>query len=260
MRASRLFCLLPLLAMPVWAATTCQYDYAVRSDLPSLYQRQPDGQETGLQVALAQRISSLSGCALRAVMLPNARRDAMFLQGRLMLQFPVLEDPSLVRTGDEFVPMIQLALRVSLLAPDGPAPMSADAVLQQPLLTLGMVRGTHLPPEVRQRLGELSAFRNVEFSNERSSLYQKLARQRVQAVLDPVSWLPTGVPALAGKTLRLPFQPPLYVRVGGYLSRDLPEADRQRLRQALQQLVADGTVMQLTRQHLPIDQTDLRGP
>ncbi|MFC3627358.1 hypothetical protein ACFOKJ_14665 [Vogesella amnigena] len=243
--------------LPV-AALACNYTYPVAPNQPALYQQAASGEESGLMVVVAQRLATLSGCRLQPQQLPLARRDAVFRSGQLMLQLGVLEDPQIPAADAEFVPMLRMALRVGVLR--GGAYSTADEALADISTRLGMIRGTHLAPTVTTRLNALSVFSRIEYSNDRSSLYQKLARQRLSAVLDTTSWAPTGVSGLEGQLQRLPFRPPLYVRVGSYLSTRLPATDRQHLRRALQQLVAEDALRPLIQTYLAIPASDLLLP
>lgn len=250
-----------LLTACLWlpiAALACNYTYPVAPNQPALYQQAASGEESGLMVVVAQRLATLSGCRLQPQQLPLARRDAAFRAGQLMLQLGVLEDPHVPAADAEFVPMLRMALRVSVLRGDSYA--TADEALAASATRLGMIRGSHLPPVVMARLNALSVFSRIEYSNDRLSLYQKLARQRLNAVLDTTSWAPTGVGGVDERLQLLPFRPPLYVRVGSYLSTRLPAADRQRLRSAMQKLAAADALRPLVQRYLAIPASDLRLP
>lgn len=251
MRKTGLGILLACGAVSGWA---CDYQYPVSESHAMLYRVDRGGQAHGVLVDFTRQLASLSGCQLRPLPVPMARRNAMFGGGRLFMQVGVQEGMPEMRTGADFVPLMRMQLH--LLSLDGQL-SSAEQLLAKPGVRIGMLNGVHLAPVFQQRLQDYQALGRIEYSNDRDSLLRKLAQGRVQAAFDGASW--AGV-ATVGKGLRLyrlSFEPPLFIRVGTYLSHRMPQADRERLTVALRRMAQDGKVLEAIRKGLQAPAGDI---
>lgn len=249
--------LLLLAAAPGLALAACEYSYPTYERAPQLYSQRPGAAPQGLLPAIAARAEQLSGCRLHPLTLPLARRNAMLREGRLKLLLVATRSEVLDQTA-EFVPLFLVPLRATVLAES--RFNYADELLRSPQFRIGMLHGALFPPEVEQRLAPLRNSNRLEYSNDRNGLYLKLEHGRLDAVLETTSWL-SGNQTADGLALRfIDFQPPMYVAVGGYLSRQLPAADRQRLQDALQQLVRSKEIEPLVLHYLPQLRGHLRRP
>lgn len=249
-----LLLLAPLVAL---AAAPCHYSYPTSTGFPQLYNKASNGSPQGLLPALAWRMQQLSGCVLSPSELPMARRNAMLQQGKLQLVLLAIQNSEL-EPHLEFVPLLRLPLQITVLG--SIKHTSANALLADPSVRIGVINGALFPAEVEQRLLPLQQAGRLEYSNDRDSLYRKLGHNRLQALLEATSWLgnPQATPQI---TLRyLPFQPAVYLTAGCYLSRSMPEANRNQLRAALQQMLRQHEIQPLVLQYLPQLRGHLRRP
>lgn len=251
MRKTVLGTLLACTALSSWA---CDYQYPVPESYNALYRQDANGQPHGVLVDFANHLSRLSSCRLRPLVVPMARRNAMFDQDRLYLQLGVQEGMPSLQWDAEFVPLLRI--QVYLLT-TYKGLTSAEQVLSMPDSRIGMVNGIHLPLAFQNKLHGYQALRRIEYSNSLDSLLQKLMQARVQAVFDGISWTGReGIPD-GQRFQRLAFSPPLFINVGSYLSHRMPKADRDRLSASLRKMSKDADVLASIRKGLRAPSGDI---
>lgn len=240
--------LLCLFALPSLAKAGCEYRYPTIDHAPQLYSLTQSGTPAGLLPAIAARLQQETGCAFQPLELPLARRNVMLQQGQLQFMLLAVRNAALEQHA-EFVPLFQVPLRVTVLA--NSQFRYADELFQEQPYRLGAPRGALFPPDVEQKLDGLRAASRLEYSDDRNSMYLKLAHGRLSAILETAAWLNNNLTADGLAVRFIDFQPPMFVAVGCYLSQHMAEADRQQLRTALQSLLKRKEIEPIVLRYLP---------
>lgn len=248
MRKTGLGILLACGAVSGWA---CDYQYPVSESHGMLYRIDKSGQPRGLLVDLAGRLSDLTDCRLTPLPVPMARRNAMFGNGRLFIQLGVQEG---MQGQADFVPLLRMQLYLMTVEKGF---STAEQALAAPGVRIGMLNGVHLAPAFLQKLQSYRAVQRIEYSNDRDSLLRKLGQRRVPVAFDGASWAGVATVGQGVPLYRLAFSPPLFIRVGMYLSHRIPPADRVRLAAGMQRLAQEGVMLAEIRKGLQAPAGDL---
>ena len=246
---SALLCAPPL---PAQALAACGPYTLAFYELGLLYHHDENGGFSGIDKDVVEALQTRSQCAFKTILESRVRIWDRMASGGLDLSVSGIPTPERERFA-EFVPYFQtrnFALMRKELAQRLPTPEAflADAG-RKAVVVKAFRHGPGYDGLLRQlreqgRLVEAADFDTVQrlFLAGRADLMLAL----------PVSWSPMlQRPELMNQLALLDWAPQDRVIHGLIMSRArLPEADRQRLRQALESLIADGSIEAIIRRHV----------
>lgn len=211
----------------------------------------------GAYPELLRQLGAQQGCEFRFSLMPRARVEQMFENGQADLLVPATRSERRDRLGD-FVPLIQSrAVAVGVAAGREPVRSLAE-LLGRNKLRVAVVRGYDFGPAYRDTVERLREQGRLVTEQDPLGVARALQAGIAEiTVLTPsiLFGLLDAEPRLQGLRQRLRVEPldelP-WSEAGFYLSRQsLSEADRQRLRQMLEQARDGGAVWRALLAHYP---------
>lgn len=241
--------LMALLLAP--AAFACGPLRLALLNYPGYYQRLPDGSERGIDVDIARELQARSGCQLQLEETNPARLWPAIQAGRVDLSSGATFLPE--RLADaEFLWLIRghaMVLMTQAQARRSPTRAEFDA---DPALRLGVIRSARRGAQAQAWVDQLRAQGRLSESGDMPGLLRAFEAGRVAAVL----LLPGALHGLRDESWLSahPMQdwlPQDRITAGWAMSRaHVPEATRQRLREAGDAMRQDGTLLRLLRKNL----------
>lgn len=220
------------------------YEYA------SLYHRDPDGQYRGIDKDVIEELSRRSGCRFDTVLESRVRTWALIAAGQLDITVSALPSPERDRLV-ELVPYLQS--RRTVLLQNRAVPATSEAFLADPKRRLLMVRSARDGPQMEALIAQLREKGRVVEAPDQPSAIRAFKAGRADALL-------IGVTSLAIVRQQDPdfnsyetsYWAPTERVVGSLaLSREkVSEADRAKLREALQAMRRDGSLDAIVRRHI----------
>lgn len=212
------------------------------------YEEEPE--RRGLDLDMLQELERRSGCALRSVVESRLRIWDQMRRGVLQLTLSSVITPER-REVAEILPYLQARFQMVLQGSSTAGVATLADFEARPGLRLLAVRGYAYGPTFgpwAQRLRQQG--RLVEASDFHGAVRMFRAGRADGLIVAP-SALPEVQAAFHGVAPPRPIDPVPHERllVGMALSLAMPEADRQRLRQALAAMRHDGTLQTLVRRH-----------
>lgn len=212
----------------------------------------------GAYPELLRQLGAQQGCEFRFSLMPRARVEQMFENGQADLLVPATRSDRRDRLGD-FVPLVQSrAVTVGIAAGREPVRSLAELLGRNNKLRVAVVRGYDFGPAYRDAVERLREQGRLVVEQDPLGVARAL-----QAGMAEISVLTPSIlfgvldadPRLQGLRQRLRVEPldelP-WSEAGFYLSRQsLNEADRQRLRQMLEQARDGGAVWRALLEHYP---------
>lgn len=250
MRCAALAGLLWAASLPAWA---CGPFRVAQVPYPGLYELAADGTASGLEVDLLQAVVQRSGCQLEPVVSSVVGVWKAMQDGEVDIATAATRTPE----REAFVEFVVVArARPNLLMHGelGSAAPTLDAFMARKEWRVGVVRGARYSPEVMAWLERLRRAGRLSESADTVSLFRAFEAHRMQAILAySMEIASKGAAWRQGHVLRDWF--PQGGAEGGWAlsRRQVPEADRLRLRQAINSLIADGTLQRLAEKHLGPD-------
>lgn len=244
--------LLTLLPPAVQAAPPCGPYTLAFYELGLLYHHDGDAGFSGIDKDVVQALQQRSQCEFRPLLESRVRIWDRLAAGSLDLSVSGIATPERERFAD-FVPYFQtrnFALMRKELAQRLPTP---EAFLADSTRRVVVVKAFRHGPGYDSFIGQLrEQGRLVEAADFDTVLRLFLAGRADLMLALPTSWSPMlQKPALMNQLAVLDWAPQDRVVHGLIMSRArLSEAERQRLRQALESLVADGSIEAIFRRHV----------
>lgn len=244
--------LLALLPPAVQAAPPCGPYTLAFYELGLLYHHDDGGGFSGIDKDVVQALQQRSQCEFRPLLESRVRIWDRLATGSLDLSVSGIASPERERFAD-FVPYFQtrnFALMRKELAQRLPTP---EAFLADRTRRVVVVKAFRHGPGFDSFIGQLrEQGRLVEAADFDTVLRLFLAGRADLMLALPTSWSPMlQKPALISQLTVLDWAPQDRVVHGLIMSRArLSEAERQRLRQALESLVADGSIEAIFRRHV----------
>ena len=244
--------LLTLLPPAVQAAPPCGPYTLAFYELGLLYHHDDSGGFSGIDKDVIQALQQRSQCEFRPLLESRVRIWDRLAAGSLDLSVSGIATPERERFAD-FVPYFQtrnFALMRKALAQRLPTP---EAFLADGTRRVVVVKAFRHGPGYDRFIGQLrEQGRLVEAADFDTVLRLFLAGRADLMLALPTSWSPMlQKPALMDQLAVLDWAPQDRVVHGLIMSRArLSEAERQRLRQALESLVADGSIEAIFRRHV----------
>ncbi len=221
-------------------------------ELGLLYHHDEAGGFSGIDKDVVQALQARSQCEFRTLLESRVRIWDRMAAGSLDLSVSGIPTPERERFAD-FVPYFQtrnFALMRRELAQRLPTP---EAFLADKARRAVVVKAFRHGPGFDSFIGQLrEQGRLLEAADFDTVLRLFLARRADLMLALPTSWSPMlQKPSLMSQLSVLDWAPQDRVVHGLIMSRArLPEAERQHLRQALESLVADGTIDAIIRRHV----------
>ena len=215
------------------------------SDYGLLHYRDAQGQSAGLDVDLIRALEARSGCRLPLQVESRARIADGLARGWLGLTPSTIYGPERAAVGELWPyarsPVVVLVPRaVAQRAPN------RDDFTQQPALKLVVVRGHRHGTELDAWVGTLRGQGRVTEASDVPTAVRLLRAGRAHGLISVAVAVAPGMDDLEP----MPWDPGEAVVGHLWVAHRLPAGDRERLRLALDALLADGTVDRLFRQHL----------
>ncbi len=241
-----------LLAAPAWA---CSYSVAFY-ELGLLYYRDAQGVAQGIDKDVIDALSQRSGCRFEPVLESRVRIWKQLAEGQLDLSVSGIANPERERFA-EFIPYFQTRNMLLLRRGVPNQARSPEGFKATPELRVAVVKsfkhGTFYDTwlaSLREQGGRV-----VEAADFDTVLRLFKAGRADAFLALPTSWLLAArQQGLAEAVDLLDWAPEERVVHGLIVSRlRVPEADRQRLREAMASLLADGTVATLLRRQVGAD-------
>lgn len=245
--------------LPVWcmasavmaAEPPCGPHVAALYAYAPFFRDTPDHTGEGVDKEMFDELARRTGCELRLVVESRVRIWEQLRSGAAMLTLSAVPTPER-QAFAEFVPYVQGRYHL-MLRPDVAARARTLAAFEaDPSLTLLVVKGYSHGPTLDAAVQRLRAQRRVHEVADFPAVLRVAAAGRGHAMLAlPHSW--TEIEAAMGQQQAwVPLDVAPGDRALGALAMSLqmPAADRQRLRRALQSMLADGTVRGYLRRYL----------
>lgn len=250
----RLCLILPLLALPAFAATPCDKPLriAVSALGPSIVIH-PGQNPSGETPEMLSELARLSGCSLLYVDLPRPRARQALKAGEIDI-IPTAAPSPAIEADADYVPLGWVRDIVALRAPQAERLRSADDLLKQ-RMRIGVLRGRNYGPTYSNLLAQPAMASLTEQVTDPAQLTQLLRVGRVDAIIvaAPLLLADLAPDVHAGHivTIDLAPQDPA-VPWGFYMSRlTLSPAVRDTLRDATGRMLASGTYRQIAERHYP---------
>jgi polar amino acid transport system substrate-binding protein len=216
----------------------------------------------GAYPALLRELGAQQGCEFRFSLMPRARVEQMFENGQADLLVPATRSDRRDRLGD-FVPLVQSrAVALGIAAGREPVQSLAE-LLGRSKLRVALVRGYDFGPAYRDAVERLREQGRLVMEQDPLGVARALQAGMAElTVLTPsiLFGVLDAEPRLQGLRQRLRVEPLAelpWSEAGFYLSRQsLSEADRQRLRQMLEQARDGGAVWRALLEHYPAGSMD----
>lgn len=218
---------------------------------PGYFQRLPDGSLRGIDVDIAQALAARSACPLQLEETNPARLWPALLAGRTHLSSGVAYRPE--RLADvEYLWLIRSHALVLVREQQARTTPTRAAFDADPTLRLGVIRSARRGEQAQAWVDQLRAQGRLSESGDIPSLLRAFEAGRLAGILllpgtlhglRDASWLAAHP--------MLDWLPQDRITAGWAVSRaHVPEASRQRLRDAAESLRQDGTLQRLLRKHL----------
>ena len=247
MRTLPLLPLLLALAAGHAAGAACPAPmHAGASDL-GLASFRADDKVAGAANDVLRELARRTGCPLDITWYPRARLWAEYASGRINLTGSSARTPERDRLA-QFVPYVTTRFDLVLARRVPGQFRSLAEFVERSEARLNLVRGIYYTPEVEAQVARLRAQNRVELVNDFDIAFRKIALERAEATLAPVTIYKRYLHS-AGLQERVTVMPvaesgPLLV--GAYFSRSsMPPAARKAFADALLAMVADGTVARI---------------
>ena len=245
--------------LPVWcmasavmaAEPPCGPHVAALYAYAPFFRDTPDHTGEGVDKEMFDELARRSGCELRLVVESRVRIWEQLRTGAAALTLSAVPTPER-QTFAEFVPYAQ-GRYFLMLRPDVAAHARTLAAFEaDPSLTLLIVKGYSHGPTLDAAVQRLRAQRRVHEVADFPAVLRMAVAGRGQAMLAlPHSWADIEA-AMRQQDPWVPLDvaPGDRALAGMAMSLQMPAADRQRLRRALQAMLADGTVKGYMRRYL----------
>ncbi len=214
-----------------------------------------DGQQRGYDVEIVQELSRRIGCAYEIVEMNRPRIFQSLERGEVI---DLATSTSRTPERDQyaaFVPMAQtrdyLLVNRRLADTHG---FDLNRFVATPELRLGILQGSNYSSFINARLAVLTRQGRVETSVQADSLIPRLIAGRYDGLIVTPAYFVAALRDLPeAQTLRpLPVPESEPYLSGVYLSRkSLDDGRRQQIREALQAMHQDGTLLHILRRHFP---------
>lgn len=234
-----------LLAQPCGPHVAALYPYA------RFYYEDPVQGPGGMDKDMFEELARRSGCTLHQVVESRARTWERMRRGQVQMTLSALSTPERREVAEfsfyaqaryQALMRRELAARVHSIAD-----FEADASLR--LLTVrAYAHGPQIDAWVRRARAQGRLLEVGDFETATRMIHAG----RADALLAlPIGWRSSG-PRFEEESglVAVDIAPGEQNPFGLALARAMPEADRQRLRQALQAMLADGSVLRILRRHL----------
>ncbi len=205
----------------------------------------------GIDKDMFDELARRSGCELRLVVESRVRTWDQMRSGRASLTLSAVPTPER-QTFAEFVPYAQGRYHLMLSRDVATRVRSLAAFEAEPGLHLLAVKGYAHGPTLDAAVQRLRAQGRVHEVADFPTVLRMARAGRGHALLAlPVSWVDVENSFEDGEAWTpVDVAPQERTLAALALSLRMTEADRQRLRRALQSMLADGTVRTITRRHL----------
>lgn len=243
MLRQHLACLLALLLLPLSHAAACVKTLRWSED-PPFSMRLPDGRIGGLNVELHEQLLQRLGCRVELVEMPFARALAELQLGRLDLLPSTFDRPERRSYAHFSKPTLQIRNRLYVRSGDLPRLQGQDlAQLVAQGWRIGVQVGVIYGPSYAELLKDPDAARKLVVVPKRQSLWQMLARERIDAVPADELTGPLELQALGFDTRIVASPLVLSTEGSGTAMSKLSTDDRfvRRFDAALQDMRADGS-------------------
>lgn len=240
-----------LLASTGLAAQACGPYTAALYPYARFYYEDPRTGPAGIDKDMFEELARRSGCQLRTVVESRVRIWDQMRRGRVQLTLSALVSPERSQIA-ELVPYAQGRYQV-LMRRELAARVSSIAAFEaNPRLKLLDVRGYVHGPTIDAWVQRMRNQGRLVETGDFKTAARMLRAGRADALLAlPSSW---GIAMAAfddpDELVAVDVTPNERHAVALALLRSMPEADRQRLRSALQAMLTDGNVHEILRRHL----------
>ncbi len=215
------------------------------------FREAPDQRWEGIDKDMFDELARRSGCELRLVVESRVRIWEQMRTGVVSLTLSAVPTPER-RAFAEFVPYAQGRYHLMLRRDVAARVRSLAAFEADPTLHLLAVKGYVHGATLDAALKRLRAQDRVHEVADFPTLLRMARAGRAQAMLAlPPSWAEIEAHFDAGEAWTpLDVAPQDRSLAGLAMTLRMPEGDRQRLRRALQSMLADGTVRAITRRYM----------
>lgn len=234
------------------AAQTCGPHVAALYPYARFYYEDPEHGPSGMDKDMFEELARRSGCELRQVVESRVRIWDQMRRGVLQLTLSAFATPER-REAAEFVFYAQGRYQ-ALMRRDLAARVRSIAAFEaDPTLKLLTVRAYAHGPQIDAWVQRMRAQGRLIETGDFKTALRMMRAGRADALLAlPSGWHAT-TPTLEEENDLVPVDvapPGERNLIGLALGLSMPEADRQRLRHALQAMLADGSVLEILRRHL----------
>jgi len=205
----------------------------------------------GIDKDMFDELARRTGCELHLVVESRVRIWEQMRGGSVAMTLSAIPTPERQAFAD-FVPYAQ-GRNYLMLRPDAAQHVKSLAAFEaDESLTLLVVRGYAHGPTLDAAIQRLRSQRRVHEAGDFPALLRMAAAGRAHALLaTPHTWNDVDAALAPGpRWTPLDVAPADRAIAALALSLQMPPADRQRLRQSLQAMMADGSVLNILRRHL----------